>query len=680
MHTTFSSDHCGRPGGLSFSDGGNLAVSAGVNVAWVEEDGVSFKHLFDQQKTSEDVLPDVDTDDSTAIGSTGDDGLRADREPEYHDTARPGGDSPSEDPDRVLAGSATADSKSGEAGNQNAEMPQRMVVPSLDSEMEHLPERPIAGTPLLGSVNHDANLGEGGVEAPRIQPELAGDRETMPDQLGGPMPFPSPHSISPLVFDGVAQAQQETKPSGHVRLADEEAVSDALSGAMAGSGSGLTPTSAAQEVLPNERQMAARAMQGKSPNPVVLPQDPHQPKTALEQTLTTSRSAQISVENQMLTFADGSANKALSLPDGSGGKLEPPIPPKTTATQTRFVGPDVPIAEIAGLRELAEGPENRPTLHELPMARGKDAAPANPHLAQVTAFGTGAYAPLEILKSGVQIGSTPNSLEADVRVRMLPTEHRLTSSMRPEGYPSPTAGTREVSPTVTIQSNLAEELAIPVRPIERLADRQTGFRLLRQNNPSDQAPRPITAVQRDQNMAPMVPQDVNPTARGEFASENPGGSSYVSIVTGPGALNETVPPVFQRAETPVHVARQIAEALQNQAERPVELRLNPEELGRVRMTLQASEDSMKVLITVERPETLALMRKHIDLLGQEFQRLGYSGTQFTFAEQQGNDPGMDQRSHANEPPQADLQDVENAEAKDTARPQLIATSGVDLRL
>ncbi|HAW49013.1 MAG TPA: hypothetical protein DCX34_17575 [Roseovarius sp.] len=64
----------------------------------------------------------------------------------------------------------------------------------------------------------------------------------------------------------------------------------------------------------------------------------------------------------------------------------------------------------------------------------------------------------------------------------------------------------------------------------------------------------------------------------------------------------------------------------------IELSLSPEELGRVRLRLHPSEGGLSVTITADRPETLDLMRRNIDLLAREFLEIGYEGAQFDFAQ------------------------------------------------
>ena len=62
----------------------------------------------------------------------------------------------------------------------------------------------------------------------------------------------------------------------------------------------------------------------------------------------------------------------------------------------------------------------------------------------------------------------------------------------------------------------------------------------------------------------------------------------------------------------------------------VELRLDPEELGRLRISLRPEGDVMQVSVTAERPETLDLLRRHSERLMQELQAAGYEGAKLDF--------------------------------------------------
>ncbi|WP_253186877.1 flagellar hook-length control protein FliK [Roseobacter denitrificans] len=138
--------------------------------------------------------------------------------------------------------------------------------------------------------------------------------------------------------------------------------------------------------------------------------------------------------------------------------------------------------------------------------------------------------------------------------------------------------------------------------------------------------------------------------------------------------------LLARAETPTAIARQMAEALQKLPDRPVEISLNPKELGRVRMNISAAEAGITVTIVTERPETLDLMRRNIDQLVREFQAIGYNDINFAFSEgetQQGFAETSDERNGAAATQLELLQAEETAESNDTT---LNAQTGVDIRL
>ncbi len=85
-------------------------------------------------------------------------------------------------------------------------------------------------------------------------------------------------------------------------------------------------------------------------------------------------------------------------------------------------------------------------------------------------------------------------------------------------------------------------------------------------------------------------------------------------------------PVAERS-----VIQQIAQAAVQIADRPIELRLDPEELGRVRLVLSLGDhNAITVSIHAERPETLDLIRRNISDLSQEFRDLGYDNPEFSF--------------------------------------------------
>lgn len=133
-----------------------------------------------------------------------------------------------------------------------------------------------------------------------------------------------------------------------------------------------------------------------------------------------------------------------------------------------------------------------------------------------------------------------------------------------------------------------------------------------------------------------------------------------------------------RPNTSHGLGHQVADALLNAPNRGVELTLAPEELGKVRMTLRPHEGSMTVTVQAERPDTLELMRRHIDSLAREFREMGYADVSFDF----GQTPDQ---------PQSGAQErlAEALESQDSTAPQSAtvaeavvetAEGGLDLRM
>lgn len=88
-------------------------------------------------------------------------------------------------------------------------------------------------------------------------------------------------------------------------------------------------------------------------------------------------------------------------------------------------------------------------------------------------------------------------------------------------------------------------------------------------------------------------------------------------------------------ETARNAATQIAAAITGSDGKTTEIVLNPEELGRVRLSLAVEDNAIVLNVLAERTETQDLLRRHMDQLAQEFRELGYASISFTFGEEKG---------------------------------------------
>lgn len=69
-----------------------------------------------------------------------------------------------------------------------------------------------------------------------------------------------------------------------------------------------------------------------------------------------------------------------------------------------------------------------------------------------------------------------------------------------------------------------------------------------------------------------------------------------------------------------------------------EIILDPPELGRLRFDVSGAGDQLKIVLSAERPDTLDLLRRHLDQFAAELRSLGANGTQLGFGAWSENAP------------------------------------------
>ncbi len=233
----------------------------------------------------------------------------------------------------------------------------------------------------------------------------------------------------------------------------------------------------------------------------------------------------------------------------------------------------------------------------------------------------------------------PGSAKEDARpfeisVRM----ERQPSGPRPEKSPAPAATLQVAQPTPAVASAPSVDLG---RVETGTPQVETGPDLLRVDHSADLDVPRFDVAARD-----SVSTTLSTVNRAEFAR-------------------------------PQMIAVQLADVAKVLRDGQVEVTLYPEELGRVRLTMTPSEAGMTVGLMAERPETLDLMRKYIDLLADELAKQGFENISFDFA---GSDTGAQNEESGVFSELADL--TAGFETKGVASPSFGASeSGVlDLRL
>ncbi|MEJ6403229.1 flagellar hook-length control protein FliK [Yoonia sp. 2307UL14-13] len=107
-------------------------------------------------------------------------------------------------------------------------------------------------------------------------------------------------------------------------------------------------------------------------------------------------------------------------------------------------------------------------------------------------------------------------------------------------------------------------------------------------------------------------------------------ATTVSTAGASGTTTEAARPVMQQISAAVISARG----------NTIEVALNPEELGRVRLQISGVDGGLSLQLMSERPETMELLKRHIDLLAQDLEKLGYETLSFSFEQE-----GQTEREH-----------------------------------
>lgn len=208
----------------------------------------------------------------------------------------------------------------------------------------------------------------------------------------------------------------------------------------------------------------------------------------------------------------------------------------------------------------------------------------------------------------------------------------------------------------------------------------------------EQQPEPAVApetVAPKTEIAPQVPvagpqpSAPAPTAPPVAMAEAPP-VSQIAPVDAPRTAVADIATVAKPAEvlpqTPIgpSIVAQVSNAISAGQSDQIELTLQPEELGKVRLTLSPSETSISVNINAERGDTADLIRRHLDQLSQDLRQQGYRDVRFDFGQGGGDRPGQqhvpqDRRDGA--PHFAEPQSTTPA-----APPRFTGQSGVDIRV
>lgn len=289
--------------------------------------------------------------------------------------------------------------------------------------------------------------------------------------------------------------------------------------------------------------------------------------------------------------------------------------------------------------------------------------------------------------------ATQGAVTLESAARNLTHRGTATATNAGEGAENRTEhASASVLPTGSKQA-IPKEQAVPLQKGEAPNALSKSTRHLESRAPDETSTQP-----QSQTDLHVVRTAKGPSGPAQMAGNGPGLSSAVAqvsemrltdistsadIILGASSLEADVKtqsgaplqsPLQPRPALPQTVLNQLAAVVSNTPNRPVEVLLNPEELGRVRMVMSANDTQIVVSIQAEKPETSDLMRRHLDQLSAEFQELGYTDISFAFS---GDDkePADQPETHSNDADFVTEQDVAPISTHLT-----VQTSGLDLRL
>jgi len=343
------------------------------------------------------------------------------------------------------------------------------------------------------------------------------------------------------------------------------------------------------------------------------------------------------------TIATPPNQQPAAVPLANAG-LEPHVSQITPVSISAPLAPSIPKAEL--LVSISRTTTEVSTPHPANVA--KDSAPDSAHLQKA---------------QNHSAQHTPNRPASDIPNRIDPPLIQANS-------PAPLQTNRSTLPSV------AHPLA-PLQPTVSTSQspkRQTSQGQLPQ--PDVQPAKQTTADAPSRTTIPPPPTDpaVAETSLSELTPDLIALESRAADSTTM-ARHDTI---THRPEVGRHIAQQLAEVARQMPDRPVELTLNPDELGRVRLTFTMSDSGIHVAVIAERGETMDLMRRHIETLAQEFRDMGYKDVNFDFSRNgQGNSDNTDPN-----PDDPDTQTQTPTETQTLAPVQLSLepSTGLDLRL
>jgi hypothetical protein len=136
-------------------------------------------------------------------------------------------------------------------------------------------------------------------------------------------------------------------------------------------------------------------------------------------------------------------------------------------------------------------------------------------------------------------------------------------------------------------------------------------------------------------------------------------------------------PAAPQQTLPQTLPAELAQIAAQRPDGPVDLLLNPEDLGRLRFEMTQSPEGLRVVLSIEQPETLDLVRRHAEQFLTELRQAGFGSATLSFGQ-------WGSGSHKDHPPTPDddVATVTPVRGEQTYAPPPVPqkASGLNLRL
>lgn len=204
-----------------------------------------------------------------------------------------------------------------------------------------------------------------------------------------------------------------------------------------------------------------------------------------------------------------------------------------------------------------------------------------------------------------------------------------SSKMRPTDQPSLPKKPDEVRDSERAVRTKSNDVAAPTTKGSEMAPVQFGKTLVTgSDGPSIRPSVHTREVPRPEVAAAAGFSGLTPSEGGQIAGSSVPETQFRTTVHSA---------MFGQAGRQVEIAKNVSKQISDNAviskERVIEIALAPKELGRVQMQVLTTEQGVTIGITADRPETVELMRRHVEILARDFRELGHAQVEFSFGKQ-----------------------------------------------